>query len=282
MTLQIEPLTPNIGALIKGFDFSQPMKDEVKQQLTDALVQHQVIFFKDQPITPQQQLKFAKQFGTLHIHPIFPHAEGAREIVVLDNQQLDLTDNSIWHTDVTFIEQPPLGSILAAKKVPAVGGDTVWSSSNAAWEALSPAYQRMLEGLTATHEFVNSFPLERFGNTPEDYAKWLQVQQDNPPVVHPVIRTHPFTGKKLIFVNEGFTSKINEVSPAESKSILNFLYQHINKPEFTVRWHWQANDIAFWDNRATQHYAVGDYTKSTHRVMHRATVNGDKPYYIAG
>lgn len=277
MTLQIEQLSLNIGALIKGFDFSQPMTDETKQQITDALLQHQVIFFRDQPITPTQQVDFAKQFGTLHIHPIFPHAEEAREIVVLDNHQLDLTDNSIWHTDVTFIEKPPLGSILAAKKVPSIGGDTTWSSSYAAWEALSPAYQRMLEGLTATHEFVNSFPLERFGNTPDAHKKWIQVQLENPPVTHPVVRTHPVTGKKLIFVNEGFTSKINEVSPAESKSILSFLYQHIAKPEFTIRWHWQNNDIAFWDNRATQHYAVGDYTKESHRIMHRATVNGDRP-----
>lgn len=277
MTLHIEKITPNIGAVVKGFDFATPMTADIQAEINAALLENQVIFFKNQPITPTQQADFAKNFGTLHIHPIFPHTEEAREIIILDNQELDLTDNSIWHTDVTFIQTPPLGSILAAKKVPTIGGDTVWSSGYAAWEALSPAYQRLLEGLTATHEFVNSFPLERFGNTPEAYKKWLKIQEDNPPVVHPVVRTHPITGKKLIFVNEGFTSRINEVSPAESKSILQFLYQHIAQPEFTVRWHWETNDIAFWDNRATQHYAVGDNPRTNHRVMHRATVNGDIP-----
>ncbi len=277
MTLKIQQLTPNIGAVIQGFNFNKPMTDDIKQEITNALLRYQVIFFKNQPITPTEHVNFAKQFGTLHVHPIFPHTKEEKEIVVLDNQQLDLTDNSIWHTDVTFIETPPLGSILSAKKVPTIGGDTVWSSGYAAWEALSPAYQHMLEGLTATHEFVNSFPLERFGNTPEAHRKWIQVQLENPPVVHPVVRTHPITGKKLIFVNEGFTSKINEMSPAESKSVLHFLYQHIAQPEFTIRWHWENNDIAFWDNRATQHYAVGDYPKSSHRVMHRATINGDRP-----
>lgn len=278
--LSIERLSPNIGAVVTGVDFSQPLHVELKDELEQALLTHQVLFFRKQPISPAQQAKFASQFGSLHIHPIFPQADHQPEIVLLDNQQTDLRDNAIWHTDVTFSETPPLGSILAAKKVPEFGGDTLWSSSYAAYDNLSTTFKTLLEGLTATHNIVQSFPRERFGNTPAAFQKWQQAQIDNPPVVHPVIRTHPVTGKKLIFVNEGFTTKINELTDSESKAILDFLFHHIAKPEFTVRWRWQADDIAFWDNRATQHYATNDCDNQVHRVMHRATINGDKPFYI--
>lgn len=276
--LSINQLSPNIGALVQGIDVTQPLADHTQQWLEQALLTHQVLFFRNQAINPNQQAAFAQQFGALHIHPIFPQAENQPEIVILDNHQTDLRDNAIWHTDVTFIETPPLGSVLAAKKVPAFGGDTLWSSSYAAFEALSPSFQTLLEGLTATHNIIQSFPRERFGHTPEAFQKWQQAQIDNPCVIHPVIRTHPVTGKKLLFVNEGFTTKINELSDSESKAILSFLFQHITQPEFTIRWQWQADDIAFWDNRATQHYATNDYGSNTHRVMHRATINGDKPF----
>ena len=278
-TLTIEKITPNIGAVVTGVDFSQPLVETQQHEIEQALLTHQVLFFRKQAITPKQQADFARQFGSLHIHPIFPQADNQPEIVLLDNHKTDLRDNAIWHTDVTFSEPPPLGSILAAKQVPSFGGDTLWSSSYAAYDNLSPAFRAFLAGLTATHNIIQSFPQERFGNTPEGFAQWQQAQIDNPPVVHPVIRTHPVTGKKLIFVNEGFTTKINELSDSESKSVLNFLFQHISKPEFTVRWHWQNDDIAFWDNRATQHYATHDYGDTVHRVMHRATINGDKPFY---
>lgn len=278
-SLSIVKLTPHIGAMVEGIDFTQTLSNEQRQQLEAALLKHQVLFFRNQPITPQQQASFARQFGSLHIHPIFPQADDQPEIVLLDSQQTDLRDNAIWHTDVTFSQTPPLGSILAAKQVPDFGGDTLWSSGYAAFEGLSPALQRFLSGLTATHSLIKSFPQERFGHTPEGFITWQQAQLDNPPVVHPVIRTHPITGKKLIFVNEGFTTKINELTDSESKAVLDFLFQHIAKPEFTVRWHWQNHDIAFWDNRATQHYATNDYDNHVHRVMHRATIDGDRPFY---
>ncbi len=278
-SLTLSPLSPNIGAIVHGIDITQPLAPDTKQALETALLTHQVLFFRNQAVNPQQQAAFARQFGSLHIHPIFPQADDQPEIVILDNQQTDLRDNAIWHTDVTFVESPPLGSVLAAKKVPDFGGDTLWSSSYAAFEALSSSFQTLLEGLTATHNLIQSFPKERFGNTLEAFEQWQQAQIDHPSVIHPVIRTHPVTKKKLIFVNEGFTTKINELSDTESKSVLAFLFAHIAQPEFTVRWQWQANDIAFWDNRATQHYATNDYGNHTHRVMHRATINGDKPFY---
>lgn len=198
------------------------------------------------------------------------------EVLVLDTAVTDVRDNAIWHTDVTFLETPAMGAVLAAKQLPTYGGDTLWASSSAAFDALSEPLKRLLDGLTATHDFTRSFPLERFGNTPEALAHYHEVQRTHPPVVHPVIRTHPVTGRKGLFVNDGFTNRINELEPAESDALLRFLFAHSTRPEFSIRWRWQENDVAFWDNRITQHYAVDDY-RPARRVMHRATVLGDRP-----
>ena len=274
MTLSVKPLTPSIGAVIEGINLNEPLPANQQHELQAALLTHQVIFFRKQALTPASQKALAAQFGNLHIHPIFPHIDSIPEIIVLDNRQSDLRDNAIWHTDVTFKQSPPLGCILSAKQVPAVGGDTLWASSHAAYERLSPALQQFLANLTATHDFIKSFPLAHFGQGAAAYQQWETAKRNNPPVSHPVIRTHPITGKKLLYVNEGFTTRINELSEAESDAILALLFKHINRPEFIVRWQWQADDVAFWDNRATQHYATNDYG-TAHRIMHRATILED-------
>jgi taurine dioxygenase len=276
MSIQITQLSPALGAQIDGIDLSQPLSTEHKDAIEHALLTHQVLFFRNQPITPQQLASFARYFGDLHIHPIYPNIPGQPEVLVLDTAETDVRDNAIWHTDVTFLPEPALGAVLAAKQLPAFGGDTLWASSSAAFEALSKPLQQLLDGLTATHDFTRSFPLERFGNTPDALERYHEVQRKNPPLMHPVVRTHPVTGRKGLFVNEGFTTRINELEPAESEALLKLLFAHSTKPEFTIRWRWQANDIAFWDNRITQHYAVDDY-RPNRRVMHRATVMGDKP-----
>lgn len=275
--LSFKRLTPAIGAEVLGIDFTQPIAWQEQQQLQEALGTYQVLFVRNQPITAEQQRDFARSFGDLHLHPIYPKVPNVPEVLVLDNYQTDLTDNAIWHTDVTFIQTPPAACILSAKQVPEYGGDTLWSSGFAAWQGLSPQLRKLLEGLTATHDFVQSFPKERFGNTPETAEQWEKARLTNPPVIHPVIRTHPVTGLKALFVNESFTTVINELPKPESDAILAFLFKHIARPEYTVRWHWQVNDIAFWDNRSTQHYATNDYGKA-HRIMQRATILGDKPY----
>ncbi|WP_081674049.1 taurine dioxygenase [Novosphingobium lindaniclasticum] len=276
MHLTLKKISPALGAVVAGIDLARPLTEQLRLELLNSLVERQVLFFRDQHLTPQQHRDFAAKFGDLHIHPIYPHVAGVREIIVLDTQKIDLADNAIWHTDVTFAEKPPMGAILRAEKLPETGGDTLWSSGAAAYAALSHPMREMLEKLTATHDFVKSFPVERFGGGADAYAKWEKARLDNPPVRHPVIRSHPITGDKSIFVNEGFTSCINELSGRESKFLLEFLFQHIAKPEFTIRWQWQVGDIAFWDNRSTQHYAVDDY-RPNHRVMHRATIIGDVP-----
>lgn len=277
MSIDIHPLSPALGAQISGVDLSLDLTGEQRNVIEQALLDHQVLFFRDQPIAPQQQARFAAHFGDLHIHPIYPNVPEQPEVLILDTAVTDVRDNAIWHTDVTFLPTPALGAVLSAKQVPAYGGDTSWASGIAAFEALSRPMQMLLDGLTATHDFTRSFPLERFGNTAEDLARWEETRRKNPPLSHPVIRTHPVSGRKALFVNEGFTTRINELEAAESEAILKLLFAHGTRPEFTLRWRWQANDVAMWDNRVTQHYAVDDY-RPQRRVMHRATILGDAPF----
>lgn len=277
MTVQITPLTPALGALVEGLDLTRPLEEPQYQALERALLEHQVLFFRGQPLAPAQQARFARRFGDLHVHPIYPHVADQPEILVLDTAVTDVRDNAIWHTDVTFLETPALGAVLSAQVVPEWGGDTLWASGVAAYEALSAPLRDLLDGLTATHDLTRSFPRERFGATPEALARYEQAQRDNPPRSHPVVRTHPVTGRKGLFVNDGFTTRIDQLAPAESDALLRFLFAHACRPEFTVRWHWRAHDLAFWDNRLTQHYAVDDY-RPRRRVMHRATILGDVPF----
>ena len=277
MSLTITPISAALGAHIDGIDLTQPLNVEQRDAVEQALLKHQVIFFKKQSITPQQQARFAANFGDLHIHPIYPNVPEQPEVLVLDTAVTDVRDNAVWHTDVTFLATPAMGAVLSAKQLPAFGGDTLWASGIAAFEGLSKPLQALLDGLTATHDFTKSFPLERFGNTPEDFARWDQTRKNNPPLSHPVIRTHPVSGRKSLFVNEGFTTRINELSELESEAVLKLLFAHATRPEYTIRWRWEENDVAFWDNRVTQHFAVDDY-RPNRRVMHRATIFGDAPF----
>jgi taurine dioxygenase len=277
MAIQVTRVTPAVGALVEGLDLSQELAPREIARLGELLVQHQVLFFRDQPLTAQQQVRFAAQFGTLHVHPIYPVLPELPEILVLDTHKDFLPDNDNWHTDVTFSETPPLAGILAAKQMPPSGGDTLWSSCSAAYEALSEPMRRFLDGLTAQHSVAKSFPPERWQNDPTFKERYERAVAKHPPVNHPVVRTHPVTGRKGLFVNGGFTTHINELRPSESRALLDFLDTHAARPEFTVRWRWKVDDLVFWDNRVTQHYAVADYLPER-RVVYRATVNGDQPY----
>lgn len=277
MTIQVTRVTPAIGALVEGLDLAQGLAQPQIDRLGELLAQHQVLFFRDQPLTPEQQVRFAAQFGTLHVHPIYPVLPELPEILVLDTHKDFLPDNDNWHTDVTFSETPPLAGILAAKQMPPSGGDTLWSSCSAAYEGLSEPMRRFLDGLTAQHSVAKSFPPERWQNDPAFKERYERAVAKHPPVNHPVVRTHPVTGRKGLFVNGGFTTHINELRPSESRALLDFLDAHAGRPEFTVRWRWKVDDLVFWDNRVTQHYAVADYLPER-RVVYRATVNGDKPY----
>src|ERR1700759_3213658 len=271
-------LTPAIGAVVEGIDLSQPLADEQIADVRAALLKHKVIFFEDQHITPVQHRDFAARFGKLHTHPLYPGVPEAPEMFILDNHANNPTDNDAWHTDVTFIETPPLGAILYAKLLPPEGGDTCWADMQAAYEGLSKPLQRFLAELDAVHDFNRAFPQSGRVAQSAGTEKAAKALDEHPPVIHPVVRTHPETGADGLFVIYGFTRHSEGLGRAESDALLNMLFVHVQKPEFQCRWRWKPNAIAFWDNRATQHYAVNDYLPHR-RVMHRATILGDRPFH---
>ena len=276
--MRITPLTPTIGALVENVDLSQCVSADLAEALRQALLAHQVIFFEDQHLTPVQHRDFAAMFGALHTHPLYPGVPEAPELFILDNHAGNPTDNDAWHTDVTFIETPPMGSILYAKSLPASGGDTIWANMRAAYEALSPSFRGYLEGLDAVHDFARGFPQRGIVANAAGEDKHAKALAEHPPVLHPVIRTHPETGADGLFVNFGFTERIKGLRRKESDAILGMLFEHVTKPEFQVRWRWSDNAVAFWDNRVTQHYAVNDYLPHR-RIMNRATILGERPYH---
>lgn len=274
-TLTVTPLGPAIGARVEGVDLTRPLSDPEQAALEHALVTHHVLFFENQPLTPRLQRDFAARFGALHVHPVYPNVPEQPEIMVLDTGPHNPTDNDVWHTDVTFIETPPAIVALSGKRLPPSGGDTLWTSTEAAYAALSEPLRRLLEPLQAEHDFTKAFPQWRHAG-PQIAERWREARDQHPPVLHPVVRTHPVTGRKALFVSENFTTRIVGLSPRESDGILRILFDHVTRPEFTVRWRWKADDLAIWDNRSTQHYAVDDY-RPHRRLMHRATVIGDRP-----
>lgn len=275
--LSVRSITPAIGGLVENIDLSMALDDEEIAAIRAALLKHKVIFFEDQHITPVQHRDFAARFGALHTHPLYPGVPEAPEMFVLDNHANNPTDNDAWHTDVTFIETPPLGAILYAKLLPPEGGDTCFANMQAAYEGLSKPLQRFLSELDAVHDFARGFPARGKVAKEAGADRHARAQEEHPPVLHPVVRTHPETGADGLFVNYGFTERIKGLRPAESKALLDMLFVHIQKPEYQMRWRWKPNSLAFWDNRATQHYAVNDYLPQR-RIMNRATILGDRPF----
>lgn len=276
-SFQLEVLSPAIGALVRGVNLAEPASDDLIGEIRSALLAHKVIFFEGQDFTPGQQRDFAARFGDLHVHPLYDRNDAHPEIMIIDNHVDNPTDNNFWHTDVTFIETPPMGSILAARTLPPTGGDTMWASMSAAYDALSPPMQRFLEGLEAVHDFAYAFTAQGLAGSQAGRERYEKAVAENPPVAHPVIRRHPETGQLGIFVNSVFTRRIKGLRREESQALMSFLNAHVQKPEFVVRWRWRPGDVAFWDNRNTQHRAVDDFLPHR-RIMTRATVLGDRPY----
>jgi taurine dioxygenase len=277
VNLRATELTPTLGAIVHDLDLSAQLTASDVSEIRKLLLKHRVIFFENQHLTPQAQRDFAARFGELYIHPVYPNVPDVPEIVILDNHPGNPTDNDSWHTDLTFTPNPVMAAILYAKHLPPNGGDTIWSDMRAAYLGLSAPVREFFSGLSAVHDFNRGFPSDIL---PSKNAgeRYFQARIAYPPVTHPVIRTHPETGEECLFVNDGFTTHIVGLSRFESDRLLAILDQHIQRPEFTVRWKWKPNSVAFWDNRLTQHYAVNDYFPHR-RVMHRATIIGDRPYY---
>lgn len=270
--LQLRPVAGALGAEVAGVDLAR-LDDASFAKLHAAWLEHQVLFFREQALSPEQHKAFGRRFGALQIHP-FLHSrrdEGHPEIVVLESDAERPYLAAGWHSDVTFVPEPPMASILRAVEAPPFGGDTLWSSMYAAWEALSDTMQRLLSGLTAIHDTSKTF--SRGAYPAEKHPDAAQA----PRAEHPVVRTHPETGRKGLFVNAAFTRRIAGMHRGESDALLGFLYEHVATPEFSCRFHWEKDSIALWDNRCTQHRAVADNARARRR-MERVTIEGDRPF----
>ena len=270
-TLTIRPMTPAIGAEILDIDLSAADIGESIPALRQALLAHGVIFFRDQTLTEEQHIALARHFGDLEIHPATPKDQANPEILRIAHGPNSRGQENSWHSDVTWRDKPSLGSILRAVEVPEVGGDTLFANMHLAYENLSPKMQEFCEGLTAVHDIARVFA-GRLGEAPED------LHEKYPPMKHPVIRTHPETGKQTIYVNTAFTSHIEGLSAQESRWVLDHLFAAASNPEIQCRFRWQKGSVAFWDNRLCQHFAASDYYPAR-RVMERVTIAGDTPFY---
>ena len=270
---KVEAITPVIGAGISGISLNKDLKSDTVEKIYNALIKYQVIFFREQNLTPESHLKLAKRFGDIDPgHPVYPHVEGFQSIVLLKNDESIRPDTNDWHKDLTFKSNPPFASILHGVNVPKIGGDTLWASMSAVYDSLTDGWKEDLEGLEAIHDmgtFRNDFYKEGGINSVNSALKKVGS------AVHKVIETHPISGKKYLNVNQSFTRNIVNVSQGASDHILKFLFQLLARPEFQVRFHWQNNSVAIWDNRITQHYAVNDYLPNS-RHMQRVTIINDK------
>ena len=274
-TIQVKKLTPVIGAEIHGVDLSTDLGNQQFQEIHDALMENCVVFFRDQKITIDQHKDFGRRFGKLHIHPNAPQeVKDHPEILVIKaDENSKHVAGEDWHSDVSCGVEPPMGSILYMHTVPPDGGgDTMFANMYRAYDTLSEPIKQMLTGLTAIHDSgkAHSYRVNATDRADKTF----------PRAEHPVVRTHPVTGRQSLYVNRGFTTRIVQLKPHESASLLEMLYRHVETPEFMCRFQWRANSIAFWDNRAAQHHALFDYFPNK-RYGHRVTVCGDQPFYRA-
>jgi len=266
---EVEHLSGALGAIIHGIDLDRSLESREIEFLRTAINDFEVIFFRNQPINPTAHVRFACYFGVPQIHEAYGNLDGYPEITILENSLAKPSKIEAWHSDMTFKKCPPSGSVLHGLIIPERGGDTMFASMSAAFEGLSDKMQSFLSGLIAVHDF--SFGFKESLDEPGGRERLSDMIQNNPPVEHPVIRTHPETGKKGIFVNSLFTLKIKGMKQKESLFLLRFLYDHVTLPEFTCRFKWEKDSIAFWDNRITQHKPVNDYWPAD-RLMHRVTI----------
>jgi taurine dioxygenase len=269
----VRPLSGALGAELEGVDLAD-LDDAGFAELRAAFLAHQVLFFRDQDLSREQHKAFGRRFGRLHVHPFLRplEGEGHPEIVVLESDAERPYVAAGWHSDVTFAAEPPLGSVLRCVEAPAFGGDTLWASMYAAFEALSDAMQGLLSALVAVHDTSRTFSREGYGSHVGGTRDRETLRAE-----HPVVRTHPETGRKALFVNPAFTRGIRGMKPRESEALLGFLFRHVETPDFQCRFRWQKGSVALWDNRCTQHRVLAD-NLAAYRRMERVTIEGDRPY----
>ncbi len=278
--VEVVRLGGNLGAEIRGVDLREPLSDAQFEAVHAAFVNHQVIVFRDQDITLDQQKVFARRFGDLSIHPFSPNLDDQREVIVLDysaDNPPALTDQ--WHADETFRLAPPMATILRGRVIPAYGGDTLFSSMTAAYTGLSERMKQYIHGLEALHDFKPWRPL--FTSSEKHQAKLRELEREFPNPWHPVVRVHPVTKRRILNVNPQFVVKLRGVKDDESQAILSFLYDRAKIPEYQLRIRWAPDTVVMWDNRSVQHYAPHDYYPQR-RTMDRLTIAGDAVIGVTG
>ena len=275
--IDIQPIAGALGAEIGGVNLADDLSNSVFDQIHQAFLDHQVIFFRDQNgLEPERQKEFARRFGSLNIHPYVKAMDGHPEILEIIKEPEDKVNfGGGWHSDMSFLEEPALGSVLYALEVPPYGGDTLFASQTKAYEALSSGMQDMLGGLVAIHSASREYGA---GSHSTEKRKSMQanITEDAPEYEHPVVRTHPETGRKGLYINPAFTLRFKDMTKQESQPLLHYLFHHSREERFTCRFRWSAGAVAFWDNRCCWHYALNDY-QGHRRHMRRVTINGDKP-----
>jgi taurine dioxygenase len=276
--IEIAPLAGALGAEIYGVDLTRSLTNQEFAEIMQAFLDYQVIFFRDQhDLTPEQHKAFASRFGSLNVHPYVAGMAGHPELLEIIKEPEDkLNFGGGWHSDMSFLEVPALGSILYALEVPQYGGDTLFASQSKAYDALSDGMKGMLSGLSAVHSASREYSAKGASAQARSSMQSTQVQEA-PEYEHPVVRTHPQTGRKGLYINPAFTLRFSGMTKRESKPLLDFLFDHSRDERFTCRFRWQKGSLAFWDNRCCWHYALNDYP-GQRRHMRRATINGDKPY----
>lgn len=268
--IEMRPLTAAIGAEIHGVDLTDTLDDETVTAIRAALLEHLVVFFRDQHITDEQHVDFALRFGPLSVSPLVTKYQETPVVTVLDQVSPKGEGADEWHSDNTFMAHPPMGSILRAVELPAVGGDTCFANMYAAYEGLSAPMRELVDKLRAVHDITK--PMRKAIAAGHAKFDLTTMQERCPPVEHPVVVTHPETGRRGLFVNRNSTTHLVGLGERENDVLLPFLFDHVRSPEYQCRFHWEEGSMAFWDNRCVQHYAVADYTER--RVMHRVTIDG--------
>jgi len=275
--ITIRPSGGGVGAFVDGIDLARDLSDNVVGTLRSAIGEHGVLFFRDQELSPEDHIDFAEKFGPINVNRFFAHVDGYEKIAqVLKEPNQKKNIGGGWHTDHTYDTEPAMGSILVARETPEFGGDTMYASTCRAYETLSDGFKSILKGLNGVHSSRHVFgPQARYVQKGEDTAGRLgnneAATQDS---VHPLVIRHPISGRESIYVNPGFTVGIEGWDDKEAEPFLKILYDHIAKPEHTYRFQWAPGSVAFWDNRATWHYAVNDY-HGARRLMHRITIEGE-------
>lgn len=278
----LKPLTGSTGAEVHGVNLAGPLDEATIDWISAALVEHKVLFFRDQDLDREAHIAFGRRFGELEVHPFAQHlsafntGESDPEIIVIESRTDGAsTGTDMWHSDVTWRTEPSLGSILRCLKSPPAGGDTMWANMEEAYNRLDDETKARIENLQAEHDWEGFRRGLRSNGVPESVID--EMNAEFPLTTHPVVRTHPVSGRKCIYVNRIFTTRIVGLEPEESEALLEKLYRQATLPEVQVRFRWEPGSVAFWDNRSTQHYAVADYG-TAHRLMERVTVAGDRPF----